>query len=97
MVDTFRDGKVHVMAEKCAQCLLSPQRIVPGQRAASIVKETTSQLGGHFICHRATISGEGDAICRAWFDRFGDDDPIIRLAKSMDIIEEQKDSDHADG
>ncbi len=89
MGDTFRDGKVHVVDKKCGQCAFSPGRIVPGARVADIVEATKDIPGNHFICHKTTIEGEGDAICRGWYDHLGDKDPILVLAKSMDIIEEQ--------
>lgn len=87
MADTYRDGKVHVLSEKCAQCAFTPQRIVPGARVASIVRETKDVEGAHFICHETTIAQQGDAICAGWFDRFADQDPLLRLAGSMGIIE----------
>lgn len=89
MADTYRDGKVHVMAERCAQCAFTPQRIVPGSRVAQIVRETKDDAGAHFICHKTTLAGGGDAICAAWYDTFGDRDPILCLAEAMGVIEFQ--------
>lgn len=87
MSDTYRDGKVHVMAEKCAQCAFSTGRIVPGARVADIVRTTKDEPGAHFICHKTTIAADGDAICAGWYDHFGDRDPLLRLAEGMGIIE----------
>ncbi|QTF81596.1 hypothetical protein SEA_PULCHRA_81 [Microbacterium phage Pulchra] len=87
MGDTFRDGKVHVLSEKCGQCAFTPQRIVPGSRVADIVRETKDVEGAHFICHETTIAGQGDAICAGWYDRFADSDPLLRLANSMGVID----------
>ncbi|AWY06088.1 hypothetical protein SEA_ROBSFEET_82 [Microbacterium phage RobsFeet] len=84
---TFRDGKVHVMAEKCAQCAFTTGRIVDGARVASIVRETKDVEGAHFICHLTTIAADGDAICAGWMEHLGDRDPLLRLAEGMGIIE----------
>jgi hypothetical protein len=88
MADTFRNGKVHVLRTKCNQCAFTPERIVPGARVAGIVADTKDEPGAHFICHKTTIAGDGDAICRGWYDKLGDIDPIIQLAQRMGIIEE---------
>lgn len=90
MADTYRDGKVHVLAEKCAACAFSPGRIVPGARVAEIVRETKDVEGAHFICHETTIAGTGDAICAGWYEHFGDSDPLIRLADRLGLIELQE-------
>lgn len=93
--NTFRDGKIHVMREKCANCLLSPDRLVTGARAAEIVRQTKDDAGATFTCHRANLVGE-DAICRGWYDKFAPNDPILQLAESMGVIKEVDDpmSDH---
>ena len=88
--NTFRDGKIHVMREKCANCLLSPDRLVSGARAAEIVRSTKDDDGATFTCHRASMAGE-DAICRGWYDKFAASDMVLRLAESMGVIEEVDD------
>ena len=85
--DTYRNGKVHVLAEKCGQCAFTPRRIIPGARVADIVRSTVEEDGAHFICHKTTIAGDGDAICAGWYEHFGDRDPLLRLADRMGIIE----------
>lgn len=86
----YRDGKVHVMREQCDACLFTPQRLVSGATAAAIVRNTKDLVGATFACHKGTIAGE-DAICRAWFDKFADQDYILRSAKALGIIEEVDD------
>lgn len=86
MGNTYRDGKVHVLSEKCAQCAFTPRRIVPGSRVADIVRTTREEPGAHFICHEATIDQE-DAICAGWWDRFASEDPVLMAAQSMGIID----------
>lgn len=87
MSDTFRDGKVHVMSEKCAQCAFTPERIVPGARVAEIVNETKDVEGAHFICHLTTIAGDGDSICAGWYENLGDRDPLLQMADRLGIIQ----------
>lgn len=86
-VNIFRDGKVHVRAECCAHCLFSAERIVPGARARQILADTRATDGSSFICHRNQVSDEPEAICAAWYERFGADDPLLRLAEALGVIE----------
>lgn len=55
-----------VMARKCDQCLLTPQRIVSAKRMAEIVRKCRQQ-DISFICHKASIAGR-DIACRGHFD-----------------------------
>lgn len=88
--NTFRDGKVHVMHEECENCLFHPKtRLVDAKVVAEIVRETKDDAGATFTCHLASLCGE-DAICRGWYNHFGKRDPILQMAESMGIIEEQE-------
>ena len=93
--NVYRDGKVHVMREECATCIFRPHtRPVPGSRVAEMVLETKDEPGATVVCHKTLYpsdTGEEDrhAICRGWYDRLSDRDPVLRLAKSMNIIQEQ--------
>lgn len=51
-----------VMSRACDQCLFSKSRIVPGSRAAQIIRDTKAK-NCHFICHKATIAGGQDVAC----------------------------------
>ena len=84
----YEDGKVHVRSEPCDHCLLSRDRLVSGERARQLVSSTRATEGGAFICHRGQVSAEHTAICRAWWDRFADEDAVLRLAKGMGIVVE---------
>ena len=84
----FRDGKVHVMAKKCATCIFRPGNLMhlePG-RVKWIVKEAT-KAESCIPCHETTHGqAEGEAICRGFYDRF----PTlpIRLAEAMNLLVE---------
>ena len=41
-----------VMARDCGQCLMTKNRIVSGERAAQIVRETRA-ADIHFVCHKS--------------------------------------------
>ena len=87
-LNVYEEGRVHVRATECDHCLLSADRLVSGKRARELITSTRATAGGSFICHRSQISDEHEAICRAWFDRFAGEDPILHLAVAMNIITE---------
>ena len=92
---TYRDGKVHVAREKCSTCIFRPkERPVEGARVAEMIRETMSEPGGNIVCHHTLYDMDGKddrehAICRGWYDRFADRDPILRMAQAEGIIVEQ--------
>lgn len=93
--NVFREGKVHVMRKECLTCVFKPhERPVSGARVAEMVKDTLKVDGSTIVCHHTLMESETggqqrNAICRGWYDRLGDTDVIIRLARVMDVIEEQ--------
>lgn len=89
MSTIYRDGRVHVVGKDCDACAFTPNRIIPGARVAEIVRETKGETGASFICHKTTIAGQGqeDAVCKGWYDRFADDDPIFAVARRLGYIE----------
>lgn len=86
-VNVFRNGKVHVRATPCDKCLYSKDRIVTGDRARQLTTDTRAEVGSTFVCHRSQVSDEPETICASWFDNFGMEDPILRLAVAMDVVE----------
>lgn len=85
-VNVYRDGFVHVRAERCAHCLLSKDRIVPGDRARELITETRDTDGSTFVCHRNQVSDEPEAICAGWYEKFGSADAVLRLAEASNVI-----------
>lgn len=89
----FRDGKVHLLSEKCATCIFRPAtRPVDGARVAGMVRDTKDVDGATVVCHSTLYEPEGqpqeNAICRGWWDRFAGNDPILQFAGVMDVIKE---------
>jgi hypothetical protein len=91
--NVYREGKVHVAKKMCSTCIFRPhERPVPGARVAELVRGTKDEDGASVVCHH-TLFGEGprkNAVCRGWFDRLADRDPIFSLAKALGNIEEQE-------
>lgn len=91
MSDIFRNGKVHVLADKCGTCIFTTNRPVDGARVAGMVRDTKDEAGATITCH-STLYRPGkqeNAICRGWFSRFADQDPILRMAQAMGVVEYQ--------
>lgn len=86
VAEVYRDGKVYVRAERCANCLLGKDRLVPGERARQLIRDTRAEDGATFICHKSQISDEPEAICAGWYDRFAQEDAVLRLAAAAGII-----------
>jgi hypothetical protein len=87
-LDIFREGEVHVLADLCSSCIFKPHhRPVDGARVAGMVRDTRDEPGATVPCHK-TLYGQTDhnAICRGWWDRFADRDPILRMAVAADMI-----------
>ena len=64
------DAHYDIMARRCGQCLTTSQRIVPGARAAQIVRDC--RAGDHkFVCHKAQMAGLENVACRGVHDAVG--------------------------
>jgi hypothetical protein len=86
--DIFRDGQVHVLSEKCATCIFTKHRPVEGDRVAQMVRDTKDDPGATVPCHSTLYrpNKQENAICRGWYDRFAEQDEVLRLAHSHGII-----------
>ncbi len=83
----YRNGKIHVMAEKCATCIFRPRNLMdlqPG-RVRQMVKSAVKARSA-IICHD-TLGGE-EAVCRGFHD--GYKTPPLQLAEAMGLIVEVK-------
>lgn len=85
----YRDGKVHVLAEKCETCIFRPgnlMRLNKG-RVAGMVKECLT-TDTHIPCHEFMDTAT-PAICRGFYDAHGDRITTLQIAKRLGMIEEQ--------
>lgn len=82
-----------VYKDQCKNCLLSKNRIVSPQRAKEVVEECMSNQS-FFICHKSSMK-KGDTMCKKFYDSFGDQSQLVRVAKRLGVIEfvEQGDSE----
>lgn len=93
--EPYRDGYVHVMADKCSTCVFRPGNLMhlePGrlQSMAADVQET----GIPFSCHQTLPYSSqkyldhygGAALCAGAVEAYGDWSPILRLAAAKDVI-----------
>lgn len=86
----YHSGLVHVMRELCETCVFRPGNLMQLDRGrvADMVKQAKTNESA-IICHM-TIYGqsEQEAVCRGYFDRYGDEVVTLRLAKIVGIIKE---------
>ena len=88
----FRDGRVHVKASKCSDCVFRPgnlMRLNPG-RLADLVEQNRKRDTA-FACHQTTYGQDdnGEAVCRGYFDAYATEITPLRMAVALDLIEEQ--------
>lgn len=92
MADTnvFNNERVHVMPERCSTCIFRPGNLMhlQGGRVKDMVEGAVSEQGV-IPCHK-TIHGQRDqqAVCRGFYDSYGDQVPALFLATAMGMIEE---------
>ncbi len=66
--NVFREGRIHVCAEKCPTCIFRPGNLMhlePG-RVAQMVRDA-SRNESCIPCHK-TLSGD-NSVCRGFFDK----------------------------
>ena len=76
-------------ARCCGQCLTTRKRIVPGARAAEIIRGCR-KTGNHFVCHKGSEAGL-IVHCRGVHDRFGSH--AARFARAVGIPTREVDAD----
>jgi hypothetical protein len=83
-----------VFNECCKNCLFSKDRIVSSKRVKEIIKYCEENQT-HFICHKATMNGDKEIICKKFFDTMGEKSQMIRIAQRLKVLEfiEQSDSE----
>lgn len=80
-----------VCKNRCANCLFTEDRVVSPEAAAKIIRDTRENAT-YFACHKSYQlfpGGSGDEICcREFYDRFGHEVNLIRIAQRLRMIEE---------
>ena len=88
----FRDGKVHVLAERCSTCVFRAGNLM-GLHEGRLADMVRSSLADDtaFACHQTlpyAPTGGDMAICRGYYDAYGSEVTPLRLANAFGIIEE---------
>jgi hypothetical protein len=81
---------LHLASKCCSQCLLSGDRIVPGSRAAQIIRDVR-EADTHFVCHKGSIAGL-NLHCRGVHDRFPSRAYRFAVACGIPIVEVDPDT-----
>ena len=76
--DAYRDGKLHVLSEKCSTCVFRAgdlMHLPPGTFKDKV--EYNREHDTAFACHQTLSYGgydvPGNAVCRGYFDAYGDE------------------------
>lgn len=87
----YRDGRVHVLAARCATCILRPDGSIRDTLQPGRVRELVAanrDADAAPACHHTTYGQDsrGEAICRGYWDLFADRSPTLALAKALDVV-----------
>ena len=89
----YRDGVVHVLAEKCSTCVFrsgNPMHLRPG-RLADLVRTNLADDSA-LTCHQTLpYNSSTDAepsVCRGYFDAYRRQVTPLRLAVALDALVE---------
>lgn len=77
-----------VINEKCNQCLFTKDRIVSEKRMREVLADC-ARSDTHFVCHKSSIAGGGNACCRGFYDRAiatGKAPQFMRIAQRLDMV-----------
>lgn len=85
--NTYRDGRVHVLARQCKTCIFrpgNPMFLQPG-RVAGMVREARADESA-ITCHSTLYrAGVDNAVCKGFFDRHKTQP--LQVAERLGIIE----------
>lgn len=85
--DVVRDGKVHVCVRKCSTCIYRPGNLMhlsPGRKEGMEAEAVAGE--GVIPCHKTL--GQGEAICRGYFDTQKHNVGLLSAAERMGFVEE---------
>ena len=93
MSDVYRDGAVHVMAERCATCIFRPGNLMslnPGRVKSMVDMCLDDEAGaGNIPCHETTYGQcSGEAICRGFWDGYADRQGMLTMATRLGLVRE---------
>lgn len=91
----YRDGRVHVMADKCSSCVFRPGNLMhlpPGRLKG--MADDVQESGIPFSCHQTLSYAEekyndhygGNALCAGAVEAFGAESTVMRMAHAYGVI-----------
>ena len=86
--NTFRNGRVHVMAERCKTCVFRNGNLMYlGPGGLRYLVEEAKRRDSAIICHSTLPHTSNDqAVCRGFFDAH--ETTVLQLAKRMGVVAE---------
>ncbi len=87
------DGKLRVLSEKCDTCIFRPGNLMRLNRGrVQDMVQGALQGGGYITCHSTLPYGDnpeyGGAVCRGFFDSYGELSQIIRISERLSGLTE---------
>jgi hypothetical protein len=93
MHNVFRNGHVHVCAEKCSTCIFHPGNLMDLEkgRVKEMVESTRADDAGTIPCHQTLTEYHGErsgqnAICRGWWDAYAHESGLCQMAERLGIV-----------
>lgn len=87
--NAYRDGKVHVLSEKCSTCVYRPGNLMnlSEGRLKALAGEADANASA-VICHQTlrTVGYEDQAVCRGYYDSCNGRNPTLALADALGVI-----------
>lgn len=71
---------MEVCEKRCANCLISKNRIVSPERAEEIISECI-ETQNFFICHNSET-----VCCRGFYDKYGHYSQLVRIAQRLNAV-----------
>jgi len=84
--NVYRDGRVHVLAERCATCVFRPGNLMqlqPG-RVRDMVDQAVADQSV-IVCH-ATLDTDANACCRGFWDAHRDRVQALQVAERLGVV-----------
>ncbi len=88
-VSAFDDqSRLRILTEKCSTCIFRPGNLMRLNRGrVQDMVQSSLQGGGYITCHQTLPYGDnpefGGAVCRGFFDGFGEQSNIIRITERL--------------
>lgn len=79
-------GKVRVLSEKCATCLLRPGSGHDPETIRTVIRANL-EAGGALTCHETLPYGPypefGEAVCRGFYESYRDQSQALQIAERL--------------